>query len=175
MGTGIILCGLNGVGKSTLGKALAAELNFHFIDNEELFFPKTDAAYIYRHSRTCEEVEKLLLHEIKAHENFVFTAVKGDYGEKILPYYTYAVLIEVPRNIRLQRVENRSFEKFGDRILPGGDLYEQEKRFFDMVKSRKEDEAAQWVRSLGCPVIRIDGTRAVEENVRVIRERMREW
>lgn len=175
MGTGIILCGLNGVGKSTLGKALAAELNFHFIDNEELFFPKTDAAYIYRHSRTCEEVEKLLLHEIKAHENFVFTAVKGDYGEKILPYYTYAVLIEVPRNIRLQRVENRSFEKFGDRILPGGDLYEQEKRFFDMVKSRKEDEAAQWACSIGYPVIRIDGTRAVEENVRVIRERMREW
>lgn len=175
MGTGIILCGLNGVGKSTLGKALAAELNFHFIDNEELFFPKTDAAYIYRHSRTCEEVEKLLLHEIKAHENFVFTAVKGDYGEKILPYYTYAVLIEVPRNIRLQRVENRSFEKFGDRILPGGDLYEQEKRFFDMVKSRKEDEAAQWARSLGCPVIRIDGTRAVGENVRVIMERLREW
>lgn len=175
MGTGIILCGLNGVGKSTLGKALAAELNFHFIDNEELFFPKTDATYIYRHSRTRGEVEKLLLHEVEVYENFVFTAVKGDYGEKILPYYTYAVLIEVPRNIRLQRVENRSFEKFGDRILPGGDLYEQEKRFFDMVKSRKEDEAAQWARSLGCPVIRIDGARRVEENVRVIRERMREW
>ena len=96
MGTGIILCGLNGVGKSTLGKALAAELNFHFIDNEELFFPKTDAAYIYRHSRTREEVEKLLLHEVEVYENFVFTAVKGDYGDKILPYYTYAVLIEVP-------------------------------------------------------------------------------
>ncbi len=28
--------------KSTLGKALAEKLNFYFIDNEELFFPKTD-------------------------------------------------------------------------------------------------------------------------------------
>ena len=31
MGTGIIVCGLNGTGKSTLGKALAEELGHHFI------------------------------------------------------------------------------------------------------------------------------------------------
>ena len=43
MGIGIIVCGLNGVGKSTLGKALAEKLNFYFIDNEDLYFPKTDS------------------------------------------------------------------------------------------------------------------------------------
>lgn len=47
MGTGIIICGLNGAGKSTLGKALAEKLNFHFIDNEDLYFPKTDPHYLY--------------------------------------------------------------------------------------------------------------------------------
>ncbi len=30
MGTGIIICGLNGTGKSTLGKALAEKLHFLF-------------------------------------------------------------------------------------------------------------------------------------------------
>ena len=40
MGTGIIVCGLNGSGKSTLGNKLAENLEFHFIDNEELFFSK---------------------------------------------------------------------------------------------------------------------------------------
>ena len=39
MRTGIIICGLNGVGKSMLGKALAEKLDFYFIDNEDLFFP----------------------------------------------------------------------------------------------------------------------------------------
>ena len=33
---GILICGLNGVGKSTLGKALAEKLNYHFIDIENL-------------------------------------------------------------------------------------------------------------------------------------------
>lgn len=47
MGTGIIVCGLNGSGKSTLGKALANKLHFHFIDIEDLFFPKSDPQYLY--------------------------------------------------------------------------------------------------------------------------------
>lgn len=45
MGAGIMVCGLNGSGKSTLGKALAEKLGFHFIDNEDLFFPKTNPNY----------------------------------------------------------------------------------------------------------------------------------
>lgn len=39
---GIIICGLNGTGKSTFGKALAEKLHFHFIDIENLYFPKTN-------------------------------------------------------------------------------------------------------------------------------------
>lgn len=58
VGTGIVICGLNGAGKSTLGKALAEKLDFYFIDNEDLFFPKTDPNYIYASPRTHEEAEK---------------------------------------------------------------------------------------------------------------------
>ena len=165
MGTGIIVCGLNGSGKSTLGKKLAENLGFHFIDNEELFFPKTDPQDIYANARSCKEVEKLLLDEVRAHENFVFAAVKGDYGEKILPFFRYAVLIDVPKDIRIQRVRNRSFQKFGNRMLIGGDLYEQEEKFFEFVKSRSENTVEEWIQSLKCPVIRIDGTKPTEENV----------
>ena len=88
MGTGIIVCGLNGAGKSTLGKALAKELKFFFIDNEDLFFPKKNPKYMYASPRSREEVEKLLFSEIKMHENFVFASVKGDYGEKIYPFFS---------------------------------------------------------------------------------------
>ena len=123
---GIIVCGLNGSGKSTLGKALAKKLHFHFIDNEDLYFSKTNAHYIYASPRTREEVEKLLWSEIRAHENFVFTSVKGDYGETIYPFFQYAVLIDVPRDIRIQRVKNRSFQKFGERMLLCGDLPDEE-------------------------------------------------
>lgn len=168
MRTGILICGLNGVGKSTLGKALADKLHFRFIDNEDLYFPKTDPNYPYASERTREEVEKLLFDEIKAHENFVFTSVKGDYGEADHPFFQYVVLIEVPRDIRLQRVKNRSFQKFGNRMMPGGDLYEQEKRFFDFVKDRAENTVEEWAQRLSCPIIKIDGTKSIEENINLI-------
>lgn len=172
MGTGIIICGLNGAGKSTIGKALAKKLDFHFIDNEELYFPKTDPHYTYASPRTRKEVEQLLFSEIKAHKDFVFASVKGDYGENIYPFFQYAVLLDVPRNIRLQRVKERSFQKFGSRMLPDGDLYEQEENFFDVVKSRAENTVEEWVQSLSCPIIRVDGTKPIEENVKFIIERI---
>ncbi len=172
MGTGIIICGLNGSGKSTLGKALAEKLDFYFIDNEDLYFPKTDPNYIYASPRDRKEVEKLLFHELNTHENFVFASVKGDYGKNIYPFFRYAVLIDVSKDIRAQRVRNRSFQKFGNRMLTGGDLYEQEERFFDFVKSRPENTVEEWIQSLKCPIIRVDGTKPIKENVDFITERL---
>ena len=168
MGTGILVCGLNGTGKSTLGKTLAERLHFYFIDNEDLYFPKIDPAYIYAAPRTREEVEKLLLNEIEKHEDFVFASVKGDYGETIYPFFQYAVLIDVPKDVRMKRVRNRSFQKFGNRMLSGGDLYEQEERFFAFVKSRAENTVEKWIQSLNCPIIRIDGTKPIEENIKLV-------
>ena len=172
MGTGILVCGLNGSGKSTLGKALAEKLDFHFVDNEDLYFPKTDPSNLYAAPRTREEAEQLLLREIKAHENFVFASVKCDYGETVLSFFQYAVLIDVSKDIRIQRVRNRSFQKFGNRMSMGGDLYEQEEKFFEFVKSRPENTVEEWIQSLKCPIIRIDGTKSIEENVDFIIEQL---
>lgn len=172
MGIGILVCGLNGCGKSTLGKTLAETIGFHFIDNEDLYFPKENPEYLFDSPRSDEEVEKLLMHEVRVHENFVFVAVKGNYGIDILSYYKYVVLIDAPKDIRLQRVRNRSYQKFGDRMLQGGDLYEREEEFFHHVSSRTENEVEEWVQLLNCPIIRVDGTKPIEENIAFITEKL---
>lgn len=164
MRTGIFVCGLNGAGKSTLGRALAQKLGFYFIDNEDLYFPKTDPNYLYASSRTREEVEGLLLGELARHEQVVFTTVKGDYGERVCAAFQYIVLIEVPKEVRLQRIQKRSFEKFGARMLPGGDLYRQEEGFFVFAAARPETLAEEWAHGMECPCLRVDGTRPVAEN-----------
>ena len=112
MGIGIVVCGPNGSGKSAVGKALANKFGFRFIDNENLSFPKTDPNYIYASARSRDEVEKLLMDEVRIYKNFVFAAVKGDYGKDIVPLY------------------------------------------------------------LNCPVIRVDGTKPIEENVMFIMEQI---
>lgn len=167
------MCGLNGCGKSTLGRALAQKIGFHFIDNEELFFTRNAADEPYQNPRSRAEVEKLLMEEVRKHGDFVLAAVRGDYGKEILPLYRYAVLMEVPKEIRMERIRNRSFQKFGSRMRAGGELYEQEEAFFRTAASRPEDYAATWTRTLDCPVLSVDGTRPVDENVEWIVRQMK--
>ena len=131
MGIGIQICGLNGCGKSTLGKALAEKTGFHFIDNENLYFSRSGPNDPYANPRSEEEVERLLLHEVSEHPNFIFAAVRGNYGTEIIPMYNYVVVIEVPKEIRSQRIRNRSFQKFGSRMLVGGDCMNRKRLFFN--------------------------------------------
>ena len=80
MAKGIVVCGLNGCGKSTLSRALAEKLGLYFIDNENLYFSRNAADEPYANPRTRAEAEALLMEEVRRHGDFVFAAVKGDYG-----------------------------------------------------------------------------------------------
>ena len=167
---GIIVCGLNGGGKSTLGRALAEALGFHFVDSEDLYFPDAGAEYAYSAPRSRKEAAARFWEEIRVHEDFVLAAVKGDFSSR----FRRAVIVEAPDDVRLRRIRDRSFQKFGDRMLPGGDLYEREEAFFARARARSKREVEEWAVSLKCPILRVDGTRTVGENVRLILEWMRD-
>ena len=169
MGTGIQICGLNGCGKSTLGKALAEELGFHFIDIENLYFPEKAADEPYTDPRPLDEVRRILLEEVREHSDFVYAALKGECSEAVVSLYDYVFLLEVPADIRQKRIRDRSFRQFGERMLAGGDMYEAEEAFFAMAAARTDDYAESWTRDLSCPVIRLDGTKPIPENIKFIR------
>ncbi len=162
---GILICGLNGVGKSTIGKILAERMSYQFIDNEELYFPKTDKSYEFANPRSKDEVIRILEEKIEDNDKFIFAAVQGDYGEKLLGKIDNVVLIEVPKETRMERVKMRSAKKFGDRISDNGDLEQKENSWFEKVNSRPEDFVTKWLEKVTCPIIRIDGSAKVEENV----------
>lgn len=104
--------------------------------------------------------------------NSCYNGKKQEEGENFYPFVNCVVQIRVPKDIRVQRVKNRSFLKFGDRMLKGGDLYRQENSFFDMISTRTEDFVEESLQSLRRPVLRIDGTKPVDENISYIRWEM---
>ena len=165
---GILICGLNGAGKSTLGKALASRLEYEFIDNEDLYFPKKGSVYDYSNPRSKEEVVYALKTRIKDNPRFVFAAVKGDYGTEFINALDHIILVEVPKDVRSQRVRARSFQKFGNKISPGGELYDKEQKWFAVADGRPDDYVLAWLTTSDCPVIKIDGTLPVEDNIRYL-------
>lgn len=169
----IFVCGLNGAGKSTLGRALAADLGYQFMDIEDYYFPKTDPNYLYASPRTREEVEELLKIDVKMHKNCVLAAVKPDFSDEIQKQFDLAIYVKVPKELRLERVKQRSFNKFGSRMQPGGDLCETEQEFFRWVDERPENLVEKWLRTLTCPIIEVDGTKTIEENVVILHKMLK--
>lgn len=168
---GICVCGLNGCGKTTLARALAEVLQFRHMDAEDYYF--TESANPYSHARTQEDVRKLLLDDIGSSPCFVYSCVKGDMGEEINKRYDMIVYLEVPAEIRGIRLRQRAAEKFGERILPGGDLYEQEEKFFAFAAGRSSAPIEEWIKNMPCRVIRLDGREPVRRNIEKILSEMR--
>lgn len=166
---GIIVFGANGSGKTTLGRELARILNFKHMDIEDYHFEKSEIPYTVERSR--EDCLNLMLADIDNHRSFVISAVTGDFGEKILLMYDLAVFITAPIETRIKRIEQREYERYGERIREGGDMYEQHLKFVDFVASRSLSRIEQWEETLGCLVIRVDGTEDWRTNAANIVER----
>lgn len=164
----IIICGGNGAGKSTLGKALADKTGWIFKDIEDYYFPKTDPDYLYSVQRTEEEVVSLLNEDLKHNDNIILASVRGNYSEETEKMFTCAVYINVPKEIRLQRIRQRSYDKFGERIFKDGDLYEREEAFFELVKKRSDKTVTDWLETMDIPIIEVDGTSSTDENAEII-------
>lgn len=170
MKKGIIICGMNGAGKSTLAKCFAKAAGFTCLDIEDFYFPDCNADNPYARVRTKKEVEMLLLKAIKEADNFVLSSVKGDFCEEIQACFTHIVLLKVPKEIRIERMRHRSFHKFGDRMKKGGDLYDQEEGFIKRMSARPDDDAENWVKSMGIPWLILDGTQDISANVQIMTE-----
>jgi len=173
MGNAILVCGLNGAGKSTLAKALAEKLNIQFIDIEDIYFSKQDNPnYPYENSRPYGEVVSLLTNIVNSEGDFVLASVAGSFGDEFISHLKCVISIEVPREIRLKRVYDRSYILFGEKSCKGGEFFEQIMSFYNFCASRDENLVNDWLSTICCPIIRVDGTLPICDNVNLIAEKL---
>ncbi len=183
---GIAILGMNGAGKSTLAHALAKATGYTEMDVEDFYFPEQRASRLHalEHDtvavtehlgdlpfsvpRSKPEVEALLLEAIPEDSGFILAGVTLNFREEILSRLTLAVELQTPLETRVRRIEEREIRRFGDRVLPGGDMYEQQADFRRMVETRDPSAASQSAEKLPCPVIKLNGTAPVEENIAAI-------
>src|SRR5690554_4283083 len=78
--------------------------------------------------------------------------------------YKLAVFVSAPIELRIKRIEQREYEKHGERICKGGDMYEQHKKFADFVASRSLPRIDHWAAELSCPALQVDGTKEISKN-----------
>lgn len=185
---GIAIVGLNGSGKSTLNHLLARELGFFEMDVEDYYFPsqkvhrlhalehaqvqQTDACP-YAAEKDQAEVEAALLEDMAAHPQFVFSGVRLNWCEALRSRMDVVFWVQVPLEKRLERIRAREVRRFGERALPGGDLFAQQEGFRALVSRREPCMVEQSLAGLRCPVFVLDGTRPLQENLQRMLEIIR--
>ena len=190
MSEGIAIAGLNGSGKSTLGHALAKELSYYEIDVEDYYFPEQkesrraalDGEYgdsqdylgdmPYSVSRTKEEVEEGIAKDIAAHPRYILTGVTINWSEEILSTIKYVFWLKTNTDERVRRVKDREERRWGIRVAEGGDMYEQQLSFRNLIENLTEDKVKDSIGKICCDVIELDGTLPVQKNVEKIINRM---
>lgn len=175
MARGILVFGSSGSGTTTLGRAVAQRLGFLHLDLDDYTW-RWDTEVPFTELRSREERIRMMTHDISQSEHFVMSGSMSSIHELFDPLFDLGVHNTAPAQLRVERAHNRELRRFGDRILPGGDMYEDHLRFLDCVSRYDTDaspnlaEHEAWARSLPCPVLRTDGVRPIPENVeRIVR------
>lgn len=172
MPNGIIITGLNGCGKSTVCKLLAEKLNYYSMDVENYYFIDSDIPY--SKFRTHEQTKKLMLNDITKYNNFVLATVNCDWGNEITSACRLAVVLKAPLDIRMERIKKREYEKFGDRVLNGGDLHESQQKFHNKILTRGDEHIVKQMKFITCPVLELDATLPICDIVNIIYEKYKQ-
>ena len=178
MSRGIIFFGSPGSGTTTLGREVARRLGFQHFELDDYLY-RWDTAIPYTAARPREERIALLMEDISKYPHFVLSGSMDSYNAPFVPLFDLAVLISAPAAIRAERVRARSLARWGERVLPGGDMYEALPDYGDYLTIARRYDTAEppafgrknhekWAAALPCPVMRIDGTGLVERNTEQI-------
>ncbi len=121
------ILGASGSGTTTLGRALAARLQCLHFDTDDYFWVPTDPPYTQQRERP--ERAQLLVDDLTAHDAWVVSGSLYGWGDVAIPLFELVVFLWIPHDRRMERLRQREHERFGERILPGGDMYELSQAF----------------------------------------------
>ena len=168
--------GASGSGTSTLGRYTADALGLSFMDTDDYLWLPSDPPFTS--SRPADERIALMRHDIDQSCGAVISGSLSGWGDVFVPEFTLAVRLVTLTDVRIARIKQREHTRFGDRILEGGDMYETHEAFvrwaskYDTgdLSMRSKASHDEWQKNIGCPIITLDGTRALSENLAKIKE-----
>lgn len=171
----IYIFGASGSGTSTLGRALSEQLGYKWMDTDDYFWMPTNPPFSIQREKA--ERVRLMCEDIERCENVVISGCVGNWGNELCPLFTLAVRIVIDSELRLARLKKREQERFGDRIAPGGDMYEHHLDFMEWaskydtagVEMRSKAKHDEWQKQLTCPIIVVDGADDLAKNCELIK------
>jgi hypothetical protein len=114
--------------------------------------------------------------DLTAQDAWVISGSLCGWGDVAIPLFELVVFLWIPHDVRMERLHRREHARFGERILPGGDMHESSQAFLAWAASydeggldmRSRQRHDQWLGTLPCPIICFEGEYTIEEHLAVL-------
>ncbi|MFC4403861.1 AAA family ATPase [Gracilibacillus xinjiangensis] len=173
MGNKIHILGASGSGTSTLGSSLSKVLPHTYFDSDDYFWTTK-----FTQQRPEPERIRRLENDLSLHENWILSGAVCGWGDKLKHWFDLVIFLWIPPDIRLERLKQREFQRYGKEILAGGSKYEQSRTFLEwasLYDSAGMDVRSKvlhdhWMAELTCPILKIEGDYSVRERMNIVLE-----
>lgn len=141
----IQVIGAPGSGKSTLAEHIHRVTGVHWIDTDRYLWKDES----FSEQRPIEERYKLYNDDVAKHKEHIVSGSVHSWNPQGFADRELLVLLLLDDDIRMKRLWDREYARFGSRMLPGGDHYKLTREFLDWCLTyRTADEKA--INSLAC-------------------------
>jgi adenylate kinase family enzyme len=169
------ILGASGCGATTAGKALAGSLGVPHFDSDDYYHEPTDPPF--QRQSTPQARHDRILADLSPIAGWVLSGGVAGWNPYPPLGFSLIVFLWIPAALRLERLRHREQQRFGPRILAGGDMYATHQEFIEWashydagdVEGKTLARHEAWLATQTCPVLQIRRPAETDEIVRTIR------
>jgi adenylate kinase family enzyme len=170
----IHITGASGSGVTTLGRALADALALPHHDTDDYLWAPTTPPY--RELRKAEDRLRLMHEVFLPRADWVLSGGVDGWGNPLVPLFDLVIFLQVPGEVRIARLRDREARHFGaDAVASGGWRHAETEDFITWAhyedgtrEGRSLARQEEWLATLPCRILRLDGTRPTPDLVREV-------
>lgn len=165
----ILIYGASGVGKTSLARTLARNLNCFHLDLDEYYWKKTDIPF--QDKVPVEIRNRNVIYDFARKDRVVLSGSPMGWDDFWFSAFDIAFLLIIPHKVRMERLRKREVERYGSTLISNPNIMEQSNAFLQWAAGYDdpffEDTNCElhkaWANSMQCDVIEIEGELSMEK------------
>lgn len=174
----IHIFGASGSGVTTTGKTLAQKLNFDYFDSDDYFWESSETPFTIK--RKEAERNSKIIADLNASQNWILGGSIFQWNADF-PDFDLVVFLWIPSEIRIERLHEREFKRYGNVIYNDPKRIKQYEDFISWasdydnhygIANRNLKAHEEWLEKISFPVLRIMGDLTIEQRIELIIEKL---
>jgi len=174
----LLIFGASGSGTTTLGKAIAKELNGTHLDADDYYWKKTVPPF--QEKIPLKERHTQLKNDFQKDIRVVISGSLVSWSTYWTTAFDLAIFLHIPSETRMERLRLREVERYGELLKTDTKTIADSRAFLDWAKQyddpnfegRGITQHTDYMERLSCHTLKINSTGSVREHLALVKAAM---